>query len=58
MRLRPSGNKGPAATQFKGFVSYQRDEAETWEHMALTRARPVAGDASLIAMRERRSAQC
>ena len=26
---------------------YQRDEAETWEHMALTRARVVAGDASL-----------
>ncbi|WP_293853106.1 bifunctional [glutamine synthetase] adenylyltransferase/[glutamine synthetase]-adenylyl-L-tyrosine phosphorylase [uncultured Alsobacter sp.] len=44
MRLRPSGNKGPAATQYKGFVSYQREEAETWEHMALVRARPVAGD--------------
>ncbi len=49
MRLRPSGNKGPAATQFKGFVSYQREDAETWEHMALVRARPVAGDESLIA---------
>ncbi|MFO1149258.1 MAG: bifunctional [glutamine synthetase] adenylyltransferase/[glutamine synthetase]-adenylyl-L-tyrosine phosphorylase [Alsobacter sp.] len=48
MRLRPSGNKGPAATQFKGFVSYQREEAETWEHMALTRARPVAGDPGLM----------
>ena len=46
MRLRPSGNKGPVATQFEGFVAYQRDEAETWEHMALTRARLVAGDAS------------
>ncbi|MCP8937722.1 bifunctional [glutamine synthetase] adenylyltransferase/[glutamine synthetase]-adenylyl-L-tyrosine phosphorylase [Alsobacter sp. SYSU M60028] len=49
MRLRPSGNKGPAATQFKGFVSYQQSEAETWEHLALVRARPVAGDAGLIA---------
>jgi glutamate-ammonia-ligase adenylyltransferase len=49
MRLRPSGNKGPAATQFKGFVDYQRTEAETWEHMALVRARPIAGDASLRA---------
>jgi glutamate-ammonia-ligase adenylyltransferase len=48
MRLRPSGNKGPAATQFKGFVAYQREEAETWEHMALTRARPVAGDPGLM----------
>ncbi|WP_460449461.1 bifunctional [glutamine synthetase] adenylyltransferase/[glutamine synthetase]-adenylyl-L-tyrosine phosphorylase [Alsobacter sp. SYSU BS001988] len=44
MRLRPSGNKGPAATQYKGFLSYQQGEAETWEQMALTRARPVAGD--------------
>ncbi len=47
MRLRPSGNKGPVATQFRGFVDYQRNEAETWEHMALTRARVVCGDASL-----------
>jgi [glutamine synthetase] adenylyltransferase / [glutamine synthetase]-adenylyl-L-tyrosine phosphorylase len=47
LRLRPSGRKGPVATQFAGFVQYQRDEAETWEHMALTRARVVAGDPSL-----------
>lgn len=45
MRLRPSGNKGPAATQFKGFLDYhQGGDAETWEHLALVRARPVAGD--------------
>ncbi len=43
MRLRPSGNKGPAATKFRGFLDYQRGEAETWEHLALVRARPVAG---------------
>ena len=47
MRLRPSGGKGPVAVQLAGFVSYQRTEAETWEHMALTRARAVAGDSSL-----------
>ncbi len=47
MRLRPSGRQGPLATQFSAFALYQRDEAETWEHMALTRARVVAGDASL-----------
>ena len=47
MRLRPSGRKGPLATQFSAFVLYQRDEAETWEHMALTRAQVVAGDAGL-----------
>jgi [glutamine synthetase] adenylyltransferase / [glutamine synthetase]-adenylyl-L-tyrosine phosphorylase len=49
MRLRPSGRKGPLATQFSSFKLYQRDEAETWEHMALTRARVVAGDARLAA---------
>ncbi|HEY1865129.1 MAG TPA: bifunctional [glutamine synthetase] adenylyltransferase/[glutamine synthetase]-adenylyl-L-tyrosine phosphorylase [Roseiarcus sp.] len=47
MRLRPSGRQGPLATQFESFKLYQQDEAETWEHMALTRARFVAGDASL-----------
>jgi glutamate-ammonia-ligase adenylyltransferase len=47
MRLRPSGRKGPLATQFASFKLYQEEEAETWEHMALTRARFVAGDASL-----------
>ena len=47
MRLRPSGKKGPLATKFKSFVDYQRSEAETWEHMSLTRARVVAGDDKL-----------
>ncbi len=47
MRLRPEGRKGPVATQFKGFLAYQAEGAETWEHLALTRARVIAGDASL-----------
>ena len=47
MRLRPSGGKGPVATQFRGFQSYHSEEAETWEHMALTRARVVAGEGSM-----------
>jgi glutamate-ammonia-ligase adenylyltransferase len=47
MRLRPSGGKGPLATQFSSFADYQSKEAETWEHMALTRARPIAGDGQL-----------
>lgn len=47
MRLRPSGNAGPLATQFKTFVSYQKDNAWTWERMALTRARPISGDVAL-----------
>ena len=47
-RLRPSGNKGPVATHIDAFRKYQRSDAWTWEHMALTRARPVAGDASFF----------
>ncbi|MEO5322196.1 bifunctional [glutamine synthetase] adenylyltransferase/[glutamine synthetase]-adenylyl-L-tyrosine phosphorylase [Mesorhizobium sp. CC13] len=47
LRLRPSGNKGPVATHVDAFSKYQRSEAWTWEHMALTRARPIAGDPSL-----------
>jgi glutamate-ammonia-ligase adenylyltransferase len=49
MRLRPSGASGPIATSLAHFAQYQRAEAWTWEHMALTRARPVAGDAALHA---------
>ncbi|MFK0384563.1 bifunctional [glutamine synthetase] adenylyltransferase/[glutamine synthetase]-adenylyl-L-tyrosine phosphorylase [Agrobacterium sp. NPDC090273] len=48
MRLRPSGNKGPVATRIAAFEKYQRTEAWTWEHMALSRARLICGDASLI----------
>ncbi|WP_294538690.1 bifunctional [glutamine synthetase] adenylyltransferase/[glutamine synthetase]-adenylyl-L-tyrosine phosphorylase [uncultured Rhodoblastus sp.] len=47
MRLRPSGRQGPLATQIGSFRAYQAGEAEIWEHMALTRARPVAGDPDL-----------
>lgn len=48
MRLRPSGNKGPVATRINAFGKYQREEAWTWEHMALSRARLICGDQSLI----------
>ena len=47
MRLRPSGASGPIATSLSHFAQYQSEEAWTWEHMALTRARPVAGDTRL-----------
>ncbi|MBV9520823.1 MAG: bifunctional [glutamine synthetase] adenylyltransferase/[glutamine synthetase]-adenylyl-L-tyrosine phosphorylase [Hyphomicrobiales bacterium] len=47
MRLRPSGGKGPVALPLTAFEQYQQNEAETWEHLALTRARPVAGDPAL-----------
>ena len=42
MRLRPSGRAGPVATQIESFTGYQENEAWTWEHMALTRARVVS----------------
>ena len=47
MRLRPSGRQGPVATSLSAFDSYQSNDAWTWEHLALTRARPVAGDAAM-----------
>ena len=48
LRLRPSGSKGPVAASFSSFKAYQRDNAWTWEKLALTRARLVAGDATLM----------
>lgn len=47
LRLRPQGGKGPVASQFKGFLTYQQSEAELWEHMALTRARVLLAEPSL-----------
>jgi [glutamine synthetase] adenylyltransferase / [glutamine synthetase]-adenylyl-L-tyrosine phosphorylase len=42
-RLRPQGNQGPLAVSCEAFAKYQRDAAWTWEHMALARARVLAG---------------
>lgn len=42
-RLRPQGAKGPLAVGLSGFARYQQEEAWTWEHMALTRARVLTG---------------
>ena len=47
MRLRPSGNMGPVATSWDAFQSYQTNDAWVWEHLALTRARVVAGPRDL-----------
>ncbi|XHS03141.1 hypothetical protein ACFB49_47650 [Sphingomonas sp. DBB INV C78] len=44
-RLRPSGAQGLLAVSIESFAKYQRESAWTWEHMALTRARPVYGRA-------------
>ena len=45
LRLRPDGAKGLLVSGMRAFERYQREQAWTWEHQALTRARHVAGDA-------------
>jgi len=47
MRLRPSGSAGPIASSLAAFRAYHDALSWTWEHMALTRARGIAGDAAL-----------
>jgi glutamate-ammonia-ligase adenylyltransferase len=47
MRLRPSGNAGPIASSLESFRRYHDDQAWTWERMALTRARVIAGGTDL-----------
>jgi glutamate-ammonia-ligase adenylyltransferase len=47
MRLRPSGNSGMLVSSLAAFEKYQREDAWTWEHQALVRARVVAGDKKL-----------
>jgi glutamate-ammonia-ligase adenylyltransferase len=49
MRLRPSGNKGPVAVSLASFAQYHAGAAWTWERMALTRARVIAGPPKLRA---------
>ncbi|RMG30667.1 MAG: bifunctional [glutamate--ammonia ligase]-adenylyl-L-tyrosine phosphorylase/[glutamate--ammonia-ligase] adenylyltransferase [Gammaproteobacteria bacterium] len=47
VRLRPSGASGLLVSSLEAFARYQREEAWTWEHQALVRARPVAGPPAL-----------
>ena len=64
LRLRPSGTQGPVAVNLNAFEAYYQSEAETWEFLALTRARvawatspgfaKVAQDAVETALRRRR----
>ncbi|MGB3737864.1 MAG: bifunctional [glutamate--ammonia ligase]-adenylyl-L-tyrosine phosphorylase/[glutamate--ammonia-ligase] adenylyltransferase, partial [Pontixanthobacter sp.] len=42
-RLRPQGAQGPLAVDIETFRRYQTEDAWTWEHMALTRARVLVG---------------
>jgi len=60
MRLRPNGKGGFLITGIDAFERYQHQDAWTWEHQALLRARAVGGDAPLCARFEaaRRRALC
>nr|MBV6630501.1 bifunctional [glutamate--ammonia ligase]-adenylyl-L-tyrosine phosphorylase/[glutamate--ammonia-ligase] adenylyltransferase [Oceanococcus sp. HetDA_MAG_MS8] len=49
MRLRPNGNAGLLVTSLSAFARYQQESAWTWEHQALVRARPIVGQAEVIA---------
>jgi glutamate-ammonia-ligase adenylyltransferase len=47
MRLRPEGRSGLMISSLASFEQYQLQDAWVWEHQALVRARPVAGDVEL-----------
>ncbi len=47
MRLRPSGSSGVLVSHIDAFRNYQLNDAWTWEHQALIRARPICGDPAL-----------
>jgi glutamate-ammonia-ligase adenylyltransferase len=49
VRLRPDGAKGLLVVNFESFAAYQRERAWTWEHQALVRMRPLAGEPTLLA---------
>lgn len=51
-RLRPGGNRGLIAQTLQSFRDYEFEEAWTWEHQSLLRARAVAGEPTLCAQFE------
>ena len=48
LRLRPSGTSGLLSCHLQGFIKYQKEDAWTWEHQALVRARGITGDSNLL----------
>lgn len=52
VRLRPDGAQGLLVVHEASYAGYQRERAWTWEHQALVRMRPLAGDAGLLARLE------
>ncbi len=49
MRLRPGGSSGMIVSHIDAFEEYLENQAWTWEHQALIRARPITGDSALFA---------
>ena len=47
LRLRPEGSSGPLVRSLESCENYYAEWGETWERMALIKARCVAGDAAL-----------
>lgn len=47
LRLRPEGASGPLASSLANSENYYAERGETWERMALIKARPVAGNAAV-----------
>jgi glutamate-ammonia-ligase adenylyltransferase len=52
MRLRPSGAAGLLVSSAGAFGRYQQQEAWTWEHQALVRARVLVGDPAVAGLFE------
>tara|TARA_Y100001935_G_scaffold250375_1_gene250395 strand:+ start:140 stop:2950 length:2811 start_codon:yes stop_codon:yes gene_type:complete len=48
VRLRPNGESGQLVSSLNAFERYQKNEAWTWEHQALIRARVITGDKEVI----------
>jgi glutamate-ammonia-ligase adenylyltransferase len=48
MRLRPAGNAGLLVCHVNGFATYETENAWTWEHQALCRARFILGCHELL----------
>ena len=49
MRLRPSGSAGILVSHIQGFKEYQLNNAWTWEHQAIIKARPISGNIRMAA---------
>ncbi|MBQ4813506.1 bifunctional [glutamate--ammonia ligase]-adenylyl-L-tyrosine phosphorylase/[glutamate--ammonia-ligase] adenylyltransferase [Pseudoalteromonas luteoviolacea] len=47
-RLRPEGNSGLLAINIESYYQYQQEQAWTWEHQALVRARMIVGEDELV----------